>query len=263
MLYINGLVQDYSNPIANALELLQSCTKPSVYTTTRFCCLIGWLHDHMEWILNLAISVTDKLVDLDPFHTQLTHWGRDKMAAIFQKTFSNAFSWMKMYEFWLWFHWSLFLRVHLIIFQHWFACTAPSHYLKQWWPSLLMHIYVTWPQRVNEHRIEILWKLYLKLSLAPDIKIYVMLIDNMWSILSDVIYAKVCELSFVLFLKLPAPWSFVQCLPCSGAQQWKQKISALLALCEENLKVAGGIMGSMSYYLGPGVLRNIYVTIHL
>ena len=38
----------------------------------------------------------------------LTHWGRDKMADIFQ-TFSNAFSWMKMYTFWLKFHRSLFL----------------------------------------------------------------------------------------------------------------------------------------------------------
>ena len=28
----------------------------------------------------------------------LTHWGRDKIAAIFQTTFSNAFSWMKMYD---------------------------------------------------------------------------------------------------------------------------------------------------------------------
>ena len=28
-LHIDGLVQDYSNSIANALELLQSCTKPS------------------------------------------------------------------------------------------------------------------------------------------------------------------------------------------------------------------------------------------
>ena len=27
----------------------------------------------------------------------LTHWGRDKMAAIFQMTFSNTFSWVKMY----------------------------------------------------------------------------------------------------------------------------------------------------------------------
>ena len=29
--HINGLVQDCSNSIANALELLQSCTKPSIY----------------------------------------------------------------------------------------------------------------------------------------------------------------------------------------------------------------------------------------
>ena len=36
----------------------------------------------------------------------LTHWGRDKMAAIFQTTVSNIFSWMKMYDFRLRFHWS-------------------------------------------------------------------------------------------------------------------------------------------------------------
>ena len=42
----------------------------------------------------------------------LTHWGRDKMAAIFQTTFSNAFSWMKMFKFRLRFHWSLFPRVN-------------------------------------------------------------------------------------------------------------------------------------------------------
>ena len=29
--YIDGSVQDFSNSIANALELLQSCTKPSIY----------------------------------------------------------------------------------------------------------------------------------------------------------------------------------------------------------------------------------------
>ena len=33
------------------------------------------------------------------FITILTRWGRDKMAAIFQTTFSNAFSWMKMCKF--------------------------------------------------------------------------------------------------------------------------------------------------------------------
>ena len=68
----------------------------------------------------------------------LTHWGRDKMAAIFQTTFPNAFSWMKMFKFRLRFHWSLFPRVQLTVFQHWFrkwlgAGQATSHYLDQWW----------------------------------------------------------------------------------------------------------------------------------
>ena len=45
----------------------------------------------------------------------LTQWARDKMAAISQTTYSNAFSGMKMYEFPLTFHWSLFLRFELTI----------------------------------------------------------------------------------------------------------------------------------------------------
>ena len=74
-------------------------------------------------------------------------WGWDKMAAIFQKTFSNTFSWMKIYEFQLRFHWSLFLRVKLTIFKHWFrlwlgADQATSHHLNQW-RSLYWCIYVS------------------------------------------------------------------------------------------------------------------------
>ena len=41
----------------------------------------------------------------------LTHWGQDKIAANFLTTFSNAFSWMKTYNFRLRFHWSLFPMV--------------------------------------------------------------------------------------------------------------------------------------------------------
>ena len=68
----------------------------------------------------------------------LTHWGRKRMAAISQRTFSNAFSWMKIYEFQSKFHWSLFSRVQLTIFQHWFrqwlgTDQATTHYLNQWW----------------------------------------------------------------------------------------------------------------------------------
>ena len=51
---------------------------------------------------------------------QLTHWGRDKMAAIFQTTFSNAFSWTKMLELRVIFHWTVFFMAQLIISQHWF-----------------------------------------------------------------------------------------------------------------------------------------------
>ena len=66
----------------------------------------------------------------------LTHWGRDKM---------TTFSWIKTHEFLLRFHWSLFLRVQLTIFEHWFrqwlgAGQATSHYLNQWWLDY-QHIY--------------------------------------------------------------------------------------------------------------------------
>ena len=62
----------------------------------------------------------------------------NKMAAFSQTTLSNAFSWMEIFEFRLKIHWSLFLRVQLTIFQHWFrwwlgASQAASHYLNQWW----------------------------------------------------------------------------------------------------------------------------------
>ena len=40
------------------------------------------------------------------------------MADILQTTLSCAFSWMKIYEFRLVFHWGLFLRVQLIITHH-------------------------------------------------------------------------------------------------------------------------------------------------
>ena len=57
--------------------------------------------------------------ELYPQHV-LTHFPLDKMAAISQTIFSDAFSWMKNFVFWLKFHWSLLLRVQLAVTQHWF-----------------------------------------------------------------------------------------------------------------------------------------------
>ena len=48
----------------------------------------------------------------------LTHWNRDKIAAVSQTTFWNAFSWMEMYEFRFRFHWNLFLSFQLTRSKH-------------------------------------------------------------------------------------------------------------------------------------------------
>ena len=60
------------------------------------------------------------LYHITQYFIELTHWGRDEMGNISQMTFSNIFSSIKMFKFQLTFHWSLFLRVQLTIFQHWF-----------------------------------------------------------------------------------------------------------------------------------------------
>ena len=46
---------------------------------------------------------------------ELIHWSRDEIYAILQTPCSIAFSRIKMYEFRLKFHWSLFLRVQLTV----------------------------------------------------------------------------------------------------------------------------------------------------
>ena len=82
----------------------------------------------------------------------LTHRGRDKMAAVPQTTFSNAFSWMKMFKFRLKFHWSLFARVQLtisrvILYTAGHLHTAVPHCLHSRAP--IVHTAV--PRENNEH----------------------------------------------------------------------------------------------------------------
>ena len=83
----------------------------------------------------------------------LTHWGRDKMAAFSQTTFSHAFSWMKKYEFKSTFHWSLFLSINnipvLVQIMAWRRlCDKP--FSEPMMFSWLTHICVTRPQWVNQ-----------------------------------------------------------------------------------------------------------------
>ena len=145
-IYIDGLVQERRNSIANALELLSvylllSNLEIPVYSTgncvpgnffnlsTNVCeaCPVDTYNP--DYAQTSCISCVEGFVTYyvgsDSIEDcckwpYLTHWSQDKMAAIFQTTSSNAFSWMKMYEFRLKFHWSLFPRVQLTICHHWF-----------------------------------------------------------------------------------------------------------------------------------------------
>ena len=60
------------------------------------------------------------------YSAALTYHPLDKMAAISQTIFSNAFSWIKRVLFWLIFHCNLFIRVQLTITPHWFVSGSMS-----------------------------------------------------------------------------------------------------------------------------------------
>ena len=49
--YLNGLVQDCSDSSALALELLQSCTKPSIWTGADLSSIKTWQTIHMQFWL--------------------------------------------------------------------------------------------------------------------------------------------------------------------------------------------------------------------
>ena len=73
------------------------------------------------WLVWLLSGYSDRLVwTLGVTRITLNTLRPRQMAAIFQTTFSNAFSWMKIYQFRLRFHWSLLPRVKLTIIHSWF-----------------------------------------------------------------------------------------------------------------------------------------------
>ena len=151
------LVQERCNSSALAMELCLSCTNPPIHHVpliiyiirtpltsmmivlgTQHCqCdsfqLLQWQYGSHAWNFSV-LRVCQLLIKCAILYMQclvscyiilsvtymLTHWGWAKRATISQMTISNAFSWMKMYKFWLQFHWNLFPRVQWTIFHHWF-----------------------------------------------------------------------------------------------------------------------------------------------
>ena len=111
----------------NIVKSLNSCYTPVANVSLSFVVRRG-LHSENETIYFRARTG----------YRHLIHRGRDKMAPIFQTTSSNTFSWMKMHKILSRFHWSLFPRVQLTIFQHWSrqwlgAVQLTSRYLEHWW----------------------------------------------------------------------------------------------------------------------------------
>ena len=150
--YLDGFMQERCNSIANALELHLSCIIPPI------CQWCPARNDQMI-LLKMALKIWWDLLAFIGWYNgsfgtaRFTYWGQDKMDNISHTTFLNVFSSMKMFAFPLKFHWSLFLSIQLITFQHWFrqwlgAVQATSHYLNQWW-LVYSCIYVTRPQWVK------------------------------------------------------------------------------------------------------------------
>ena len=96
---------------------------------------------------NGSHGISSSWVFCTQFLATLTHWDRDEMKNISQMTFSNAFSSMKMFEFRLQFHWTLFPRVQLTIFQRRPGDKPLSETMMV---KLLTHICVNRPQWVND-----------------------------------------------------------------------------------------------------------------
>ena len=76
----------------------------NIYISVPAWCIVGYgtgaLWDLWDWSVTRGRGTE-----------VLTAWGKGKMAAVSQTTFSSAFPWMKMFKYSIEFHWNVFLRV--------------------------------------------------------------------------------------------------------------------------------------------------------
>ena len=121
----NDEIQIHRNCVSLCIDVF--CCVCCMYICFVFLCYVGktcicrsYANKILEFCNKMACEICIRQRYIQLAVLALTHWGRDKKAAIFQTTFSNAFSGMKMFKFRLRFHWSLFQRVQLTTFHHWF-----------------------------------------------------------------------------------------------------------------------------------------------
>ena len=151
------------------------------------------------------------------------------MAAISHTNLWNAFSWMKLLELRLIFHWSFFLTVKLTIFQLWIrwwlgADQATSHYLNQWW-SNYRRIYASFGLKelnpYNRHLITSPWTpIYVLLQPLQCSMIWHVVLDHVitvpeWIVVTIFFY----QVEFTEYIFKHWGW------------HWKCRFSAKWSLC--------------------------------
>ena len=101
------------------LVIVQYCCRLMIIWNTPLLCHIAIITVPCYLSVSLSVGLQHFVWNNGTVSSCLTHWSRDKMTAIFQTTFSNTFSWMKIYKLRLRFHWRLFPRIQLTICKHW------------------------------------------------------------------------------------------------------------------------------------------------
>ena len=133
-IYCENIQKRHSNQVNMTHEIIDWW----IWIIIKFCYKCKVVYSWLWFLWHKLI----KYAEATPHGITLTHFPLDKWLPFSRRHFQMRF------------HWSLFIRVQLTIFRHWFRWwlgtkQVTSHYLNQWWPSLLMHTCITQPQWVN------------------------------------------------------------------------------------------------------------------
>ena len=138
----------------------------------------GYLSPHLYPAPNLSHKFHTSISGYTRYHTDYIILDLFHEDQCYHRCICHGIWWifwnskMKMFKFWTKCHWNL---IQMIIIHHWFrSCLvtdqATSHYLNQWWLTLLTHTCVTWARWIH-----ILWhfeELCLTLSAPCHLIVY-------------------------------------------------------------------------------------------
>ena len=163
--YIAGLVQDCSNSIANALELLQSCTKPAIYALLLHLFIAAISSFMFTWMWHWVIYLlwNELIYSLAPgiseCESENVNFNLVLLIDFFRFSHDNAPRWMPQ---------DLTDAKSALVQVIAWCRQATSHYLSQWCLSSLSPYGVASPQWVNI--LIALWSLETLNNLQNTIK---------------------------------------------------------------------------------------------